>query len=106
MADTLKRLAGPTLATTSAATLYTVPGATQAVIRDIIVCNESGSSATFTISIGTDGAGKRLYKGATLAAGSTFQQTGSIILEATEIIQITASANNAIVVTLNGLEIT
>lgn len=106
MAETLKRLVGPQLLNTTGGTVYTVPANTQAVLRDIIICNESGSAATFTISIGTDGAGKRLFKSSSLAANTTFQQTGNITLEAAEVIQAVASANSAIVLTISGLEIT
>ena len=106
MADTLKRVVGPQLLNTTGGTVYTVPANTQAVLRDIIVCNESNATATFTISIGTDGAGKRLFKSASLTANTTFQQTGGITLEAAEVIQAVASANSAIVLTISGLEIT
>lgn len=106
MADTLKRLIGPQNLNTTGGTVYTTPANTQAVLRDIIVCNESNATATFTISIGTDGAGKRLFKSAELTANTTFQQTGGITLEATEVVQALASANSAIVLTISGLEVT
>ena len=106
MADTLKRLVGPQNLNTTGGTVYTTPANTQAVLRDIIVCNESNATATFTLSIGTDGAGKRLFKSSSIAANTTFQQTGSVTLEAAEIIQAAASANSAIVLTISGLEVT
>lgn len=104
MADTLKRLAGPVALTTTPATVYTVPSSTTAVIREIIVCNETGTARTFTLSIGTDGAGKRLFKDATVRAGETVQITGQTVLAAGEVIQAVASANSALTLTISGGE--
>ena len=48
MATTTKALVR-TAASTSSATLYTVPASTTAVITNILVTNTAGSSATFTL---------------------------------------------------------
>lgn len=50
MATTSKALAR-TAAATSSTTLYTVPSATTTVVTDILVCNTSASSGTFTITL-------------------------------------------------------
>jgi hypothetical protein len=104
MADTLKRLSGPASLTNSAATVYTVPGATTAVIRDINVANTTGSAATFTLSIGADAAGKRLFSAVSIPANSTLQRTGSIVLAATEVVQAYSGTNAALTLTLSGVE--
>lgn len=104
MADVLKRLSGPALLGNSASTVYTVPGATIAVVRDICVCNESGSTATFTLSIGTDGAGKRLYYNVLIPADSTFQRTGNIVLDAAEVLQAYSGTASVLTLTLSGVE--
>ncbi len=105
MADTAKRLSGPTALTTSAATQYTVPGSTKAVLRSLHVANESGSSADFTASIGTDGAGKRLFKNVPVGVGDSFDWSGFIVLDAAEVVQALASAGTALTLTLSGIEI-
>ena len=106
MADTLKRLSGPTALTTSAVTQYTTPGGTTTTIRNIHVCNESGSDATFTLSIGTDGAGKRLYKGQTVPANDAFDAGLSVVLAATDVVQALASTGAALTLVLSGVEST
>ena len=105
MADTAKRLSGPTALTTSAATQYTVPGSTKAILRSIHVANESATERTFTLSIGTDGAGKRLFKDVPVAAGDSFDWSGFIVLDAAEVIQALASANTALTLTISGVEV-
>lgn len=106
MADTLKRLAGPTQLGTSAATVYTVPGSTTTVVRDITVANTTGSTATFTLSIGLDAAGTRLYSAVSIPANSTFQRTGSIVLAAAEVVQAYAGTGTALTLTMSGVEST
>lgn len=106
MADTLKRLSGPAALTTSAAAQYTVPGSTKAVVRNVHVCNESGSAATVTVSIGTDGAGKRILKGFSVPANGVYDWSGSLVLDAAEVVQALASANTSLTLTISGLEVT
>lgn len=106
MADTLKRLAGPSSLSNSAATVYTTPALTTTTIRDICVCNETGSAATFTLSIGADGSGKRLYYQVSIPANSTFQRTGNVVLAAAEVVQAYSGTNAALTLTLSGVEST
>lgn len=104
MADTLKRLSGPTLLSNSAATQYTVPGSTVTTIREVHVANTTGSAATFFMSIGTDAAGTRLYSGLSIPANSVMKATGSTVLAATETIQAYSGTNSALTLTISGVE--
>lgn len=52
MARTPKRLAGPQLIDSTAETIYTVPGATSAVIKDVVITNNTGASVDVTLAIG------------------------------------------------------
>jgi hypothetical protein len=104
MADTLKRLAGPTLLTGSAATVYTVPASTTATLRNIHVCNETGTAATLTMSIGTDGAGKRLFTGFSVAANDVLDWSGAIVLAAAEVLQAFSGTASALTVVISGVE--
>jgi hypothetical protein len=105
MADTPKR-AGPTALTATAATLYTVPAATTFLLRSIHVCNESNATALFTMSIGTDGAGKRIFKDFAVTANGVALETMLIVLTATEVIQaFSTTGANLLTVILSGIEV-
>lgn len=104
MATALKRLAGPVALGTSAATLYTAPGGGSAEVRDIHVCNETGTTRTFRLSIGADGAGTRIYYDCEVPPGRPFQRTGNFHLAAGETLQGMASAGSALTITIGGIE--
>ena len=106
MTDTLKRLAGPLALTTSAATVYTVPGSTVATVTSIHVANESGASALFTLSIGTDGAGKRFFFQIPVLNQNAFDWAGTLVLAATEIIAAYSDTATALTLTISGIETT
>lgn len=100
MADTAKRLAGPTALGIAAATAYTVPASTTAILRSVHVSNESAATSWFTVSIGTDGAGKRLWYQQDVPPKSSFDWSGFIVLAAGEVLQAltqTAASNTLVV---------
>lgn len=103
--DTSKRI-GPTLLIGSAATLYTVPASTKFLMRSMHIANVTGSDRTFTLSIGTDATGTRLYGSQKIYANSVIDWSGFMPLDAAEIIQGLADATNAVVVTIGGVEVT
>jgi hypothetical protein len=105
------RLAGPAQVSNAAATKYTVPATTKTIVRHIHVQNPSGSAVTFTMSIGTDAAGTRIFDAYSIPAAAA-GVTGSVIdywcyfiLEAAEIIQAFAGTNNILTLTIDGDEI-
>lgn len=106
MAKTPKRLAGPAQLSNAASTKYTVPGATTAVIRHIHVQNPSASAVDFTLSIGANAAGTRIFDGLPIAADSERSFWGPYTLTAAEIIQAVAGTNNILTLTIDGEEIT
>lgn len=112
MARTPKRLVGPAAVASGPATIYTTPAATKTIVKHIHVQNPSGSIVTFTLAVGTDAAGKRLYDAFSIpaqAAGVTANVIDIwvyIVLEATEIIQAAAGTNNILVITIDGDELT
>lgn len=106
MADALKRLSGPTALTAAAVTQYTAPALTTATIRSIHVCNESAAQHDFTLSIGVDGAGKRLFKNQVVPAGDSFDWTGNIVLAAGELVQALADAGAVLTLVVSGIETT
>lgn len=108
MAKTATRLFGPAVVSNAAATKYTVPALTKAVIRQIHVQNPSASPVTFTISIGADAAGTRLYDAYSIPAaaagvtGSVIDLFGYWVVDAAEIVQAFAGTNNILTLTAFG----
>lgn len=103
MADTLARVCGPVALAAAAATVYTSTGVTT-TIRNIHVTNESGASAAFTLSIGTDGAGKRMFFQVPIGNGTAgFDWSGTLVLAPGELIQAYASAATALTLVMSGV---
>lgn len=87
MPTTTKALAR-TAASTSSATLYTVPSSTTTVVTNIAVCNTASTAATFTILLDD----VELHKDTTLAANSTAYIDLKQVLATTKTIKGLASA--------------
>jgi hypothetical protein len=105
MARIPKRLAGPAQVSNAAATKYTTPANTKTVVRHIHAQNPSGSAVTFTLSIGADAAGVRIFDVYSIAANSVLDHFCYYVLEETEVIQAFAGTNNVLVLTIDGDEI-
>ncbi len=95
------------LTTTSATTLYTVPSATTAVIKSILVSEDSGNADTITVTItDTTTAVFSLFKTKSISAnGTTELLTGPLVLQESEILKVTAATANRLHVVLSALEI-
>ena len=120
MADTFKN-AGVDLTTTDPTTLYTVPTAapgttgtppifpTTAVIKSIVVCNDSANTTEYTIEW-TDTSATATYKitnTKTIATDTTYEVLSQpLVLEESDLIKIKANAANQIHITLSVLEVT
>ena len=104
MADTLKRLAGPSQLASSSTTVYTVPAATTTVLRNIRVVNTTAGAVTFTMSIGADAAGTRIYNAYSVAANDLYDWSGCIVLGAAETLRAYASAATSLTLTVSGVE--
>lgn len=101
-----KRLSGPGLITNAAVTKYTVPASTVTILQHIHVYNPNVASIGFTMSIGADAAGTRLYDSFNISAGGTLDVFCKYTLTAAEIIQAFGSTTNVLVLTLDGVELT
>lgn len=104
MARIPKRLAGPSQLASSAGTLYTVASSRRGIIRHIHLSNPTAGALTVTLSIGTDGASKRILDAYSIAAGATYDHYCYYVLEAAELIQGFASSATSVVVIINGDE--
>jgi len=105
MATTSSRIYGPAQIATGPTTVYTVPSNTKAVLRQIHISNPSGSSVTFTLSIGADGATTRLFSTFTIPANSDPNSARDwfwyIPMTEGEILTLSAGTNNVLVIAIS-----
>ena len=95
------------LTTTSATTLYTVPSATTAIIKSILVSEDSGNADTLTVTI-TDTADAvfSLFKTKAVGANATTELlTAPLVMEESEVLKVTAATANRLHVVLSALEV-
>ncbi len=102
------RITGPALLTNAAATKYTVPAGQRLTVRHIHVENPGAAPLGFTMSIGADAAGTRLYDAFSIPGAAAGVQSSILdtfcyyVLEAGEIIQAYASSTNVMTLTIDG----
>lgn len=107
-----KRLYGPAAVATGPATVYTVPASTKTIVRHLHIQNPSGAAVTYSLSIGADAAGTRWFATYSIPAAapgvtdSVRDHFMYLVLEAAEVLQLSAGTNNILVVTVNGDELT
>ena len=95
------------LTSTDITTLYTVPTATTAVIKSILVSEDSGNADTITITLtNTAAAVFSLFNVKAISASGTSELLSApLIVEESEIIKVTAATANRLHVVLSALEI-
>ena len=95
------------LTSTSATTLYTVPTATTAVLKSILVSEDSGNADTITITLtDADAAVFSLFKTKAISANATTELlTAPLVAQESEVIKVTAATANRLHVVLSALEI-
>jgi len=95
------------LTSTSVTTLYTVPTATTAVIKSILVSEDSGNADTITVTVtDTSDAVFSLFKTKSIASNATTELlTAPLVLEESEVLKVTAATANRLHVVLSALEI-
>lgn len=97
---------GQAAITTAYTTLYTAPAATRTYVKDIDICNTTGSSIGIYVSLvpsaGTASASNALFFNAALPAYSTVQWCGMQILNAGDTIQMKASADGCTITVSGG----
>ena len=95
------------LSSTSATTIYTVPSATTAVIKSILVSEDSGNADTITVTI-TDTADAvfSLFKTKAISANATTELLSApLVLQESEVLKVTAATANRLHVVVSALEI-
>ena len=94
------------LTSTSATTLYTVPTATTAIVKSILVSDDSGSGDTVTVTI-TDTSDNvfSLFKTKSISAnGTTELLSAPLVLQESEVLKVTAATANRLHVILSALQ--
>jgi len=94
------------LTATSVTTLYTVPSATTAIIKSILVSEDSGNADTITVTItDTSDAVFSLFKTKSISAnGTTELLTAPLVLQQNEVLKVTAATANRLHVVLSALQ--
>ena len=95
------------LTSTSATTIYTVPSATTAVIKSILISEDSGNADTITVTItDTSDAVFSLFKTKAISANATTELLSApLVLQESEVLKVTAATANRLHVVLSALEI-
>ena len=93
------------LTTTGVTTLYTVPSASTAVIKSILVSEDSGNADTITITITAGSDVFSLFKTKAVGANATVELlTAPLVIEESEILKVTAATANRLHVVVSALE--
>ena len=95
------------LTTTGATVLYTCPAATTALVKSILVSEDTGSADTITVTItDADAAVFSLFKVTAVAANTTVELlTEPLVVQENEILKVTAATANRLHVVASLLEI-
>ena len=95
------------LTTTSATTLYTCPAATKAIVNSILVSEDSGNADTITVTLTNGSDVYSLFKVKAVGANATEELlTGPLVLQATEILKVTAATADRLHVVASIAEVT
>ena len=95
------------LTSTSITTLYTCPASTTAIVKSILVSEDSGNADTITLTITSGSDVFSLYKVKAVGANGTVELlTAPLVVQASEILKVTAATANRLHVVASYLEIT
>ena len=95
------------LTATTVTTLYTCPTATTAIVKSILVSEDSGNADTITVTL-TDSASAvfSLFKTKAVSANTTVELlTAPLVVEESEVLKVTAATANRLHVTASVLEV-
>jgi|TARA_R100000781_G_scaffold74564_1_gene46428 hypothetical protein len=95
------------LTATTATTLYTCPSATTAIVKSILVSEDSGNADTITVTLTDSSAAVfSLFKTKAISANTTVELlTAPLVVEESEIVKVTAATANRLHVTASFLEV-
>jgi len=109
MADTYKRVARTSSSAAGATTVYTVPGATTALVKKIHLSNNSGVSGTVKLhhveSGGSADGTNVILPTVTLGNNEQAIDDGPFVMETGDTLQILADGTNAITINVYAAEV-
>ena len=92
---------------TGATTLYTCPTAKTAIVKSILVSEDTGLADTITVTLtDTSSAVFNLFKTKAVTANSTVELTAPLVIEESEILKVQAATGNRLHVVASLLEVT
>ena len=95
------------LTATSVTTLYTCVASTTAIVKSIVVSEDSGNADTITLTLTNGSDVYSLFKTKSVSANGTVELlTAPLVVQATEILKVTAATANRLHVVASILEIT
>jgi len=95
------------LSSTSITTLYTCPASTTALVKSILVSEDSGNADTITLTITSGTDVFSLFKVKAVGANGTVELlTAPLVVQASEILKVTAATANRLHVVASYLELT
>ena len=98
------------LTTATATILYTVPSNSRAIVKSILVCDDTNNGSDITVDLfnGDPGSADKftLFQSRTIAGNATEQLLSEpLIMEENEVLQVTATDANRLLVVSSILEI-
>ena len=95
------------LTTTNATTLYTCPSATTAIVKSILVSEDSNNADTITITLtNASSAVYSIYKDKAISAKQTLELLSApLVVEESEILKVTAATADRLHVVASILEV-
>ena len=95
------------LTSISETTLYTCAASTTAIVKSILVSEDSGNADTITLTLTSGSDVYSLFKTKSISSnGTTELLSAPLVLQATEILKVTAATANRLHVVASILEIT
>ena len=95
------------LTSTSITTLYTCPASTTAIMKSILVSEDSGNADTITLTLTSGSDVFSLYKVRAVSANATVELLSApLVVDASEILKVTAATANRLHVVASLLEVT
>ena len=95
------------LTSTSVTTLYTCAASTTAIVKSILVSEDSGNADAITVTLTSDSNVFSLFKTKSVSANGTVELLSApLVVQATEILKVTAASANRLHVVASILELT
>jgi hypothetical protein len=95
------------LTTTDTITLYTVPTATAAIVKSLLVCNDAGSACTLVVTL-TDTSSNvfKLFNNVSFDSNATTELLDKpLIMQESEVLKVTAADANELHVIASIMEV-